>query len=201
MRQRHSGHSKPYAKSWVFSNFISCMELRAASYILVSLQSALTLTTLETLLPSRSVSVTRQMWLCWRSVSYGQIETSIRSLPTIREPMSLRDWPVLSRRPRCYRLIDLFRLRNLARNLGAVVDVDAESRKVRGLAGLLRECCTYAKIAELSRHWSTSGALTEGLFVPKPTTGPSCRGRHMLDLGRGVHRCPPTSAVGRGGSY
>src|SRR5215471_9900397 len=40
-----------------------------------------------------------------------------------------------------------------------------------------------------------------GFFVPNPTTGPGCQGCRTLDLGRGVHRCPPASVVGRGGSY
>jgi hypothetical protein len=40
-----------------------------------------------------------------------------------------------------------------------------------------------------------------GLFVPKPSTGVGCQDRCMPELGRGVHRCPPASVVGRGGSY
>jgi hypothetical protein len=42
---------------------------------------------------------------------------------------------------------------------------------------------------------------TGGLFVPKPCTGAGCQGRRTPDLGRGVHRCPPASVAGRGGSY
>jgi hypothetical protein len=45
------------------------------------------------------------------------------------------------------------------------------------------------------------GGSASGLFVPKPSTGPSCQSRRTPDLGRGAHRCPPASVVGRGGSY
>src|SRR5262245_58903063 len=43
--------------------------------------------------------------------------------------------------------------------------------------------------------------LSISLFVPKPSTRPGCQVRRTPDLGRGVHRCPPASVVGRGGSY
>jgi hypothetical protein len=54
---------------------------------------------------------------------------------------------------------------------------------------------------DANRDFQATFDLTCGLFVPNPSTCAGCQGRRMLDLGCGVHRCPPASVVGRGGSY
>lgn len=79
-------------------------------------------------------------------------------------------------------------------------------RPQRRLPLFTRACSHRASVRIGLRRlllWSTLVVSNHGpgLFVPKTSTGSSRQEHGTPDLGRGVHRCPSASVVGRGGSY